>query len=403
MAMFGDMAIQNLAPKDANSSGRIIKNMRICGSGIYKYHRSEAPIMGITIPADFGDEWFNVYRPADMLVKNKDLYARVPIITGHHVRVNTDNAKQLAVGMVGDTVQTEVGTDGETYLYTTGTIISGDGIDAYEKFGELSVGYDPILEWMPGDYKGQKYQVVMTGLKEVNHLLICQTARGGHQCCVMDEAFKPADAGENNGGKTMSLFTRIFAKPAEKAIAGDAKVASAMLQSIKAGADAKTQVAAVEKMVGDKVDETLKGYFEDLTGDEVKNADKDTLNKAVDIVDAYVQKVMGDACEPAKDEKPAGDTKPADDKKEPEAGDKKEAPADKKEPEAGDKKEEPKSNGDAIDYEKLASMVAEKLKPVEKQPEVNGDELARLAPVMGGDDANKGKVTSDNVLGAIFG
>ena len=54
--MFGDMAIKDLSPKDANSGGRIIKNLRICGSGLYEYHVSEAPLMGLSIPDDYHGE-----------------------------------------------------------------------------------------------------------------------------------------------------------------------------------------------------------------------------------------------------------------------------------------------------------------------------------------------------------
>ena len=236
--LIGDMAIKNLAPKDANSGGRIIKNMRICGSGLYEYHKSEAALMGLPDADRYvtGDT-FKVYRPADVLVANKDLYARVPIITGRHVRVNTANAKQLAVGMVGDTVQSEVGADGETYLYTTGTIIAGDGIEAYEKYGELSVGYDPIIEWCAGDYKGEHYEAVLRGFNEINHLLICPVARGGHQCRVMDEC--PWGM-KILGGKEMGFFAKILgraSKGEEKPMGGDAAVVSALLQGVAAGAD----------------------------------------------------------------------------------------------------------------------------------------------------------------------
>lgn len=417
VSMFGDMAIKDLTPKDANSSGRIIKNLRICGSGLYEYHVSEAPLMGLSIPGDYAGETFKIYRPAEVLEANKELYARVPIITGHHVRVNTSNAKQLAVGMIGDTVQTEVGDDGELYLYTTGTIITGDGIAAYEQFGELSVGYDPIVEWAPGTHKGQSYQAVLKGFNEINHVLICKTARGGHQCMIMDslDVFEKAQSTPQNkvcgnilnGGKAMGLFTKIFAKPAEQKIAGDARVVSAMLQSVKAGADAKTQVAAVKAMLGDKVDDKLKEYFEELSGDEVAKADKEIVGKAIDVVDAYCQKLLGDehpancACDECKSKK----AEPGD--KEPE---KKEEPTDKKpeekKPEAGDKepekKEEPKpANGDAIDYEKLATMVAAKLQPQKEEPKVNGDALAALAPVISG-DAVKDGITSDALMAAIF-
>lgn len=401
----GDMAIKDLSPKDANSSGRIIKNLRICGSGLYEYHVSEAPLMGLSIPEDYHGDTFKILRPADVLEQNKELYARVPIITGHHVRVNTSNAKQLAVGMIGDTVQTEVGDDGELYLYTTGTIITGDGIRAYEQLGELSVGYDPIVEWMPGDYKGQAYQAVLKGFNEINHVLICKTARGGHQCMIMDSIDNSplAKEVENNGGKAMEFFKRIFAKPAETKIAGDAKVVSAMLQSVKAGADCKTQVSAVQKMLGDRADQTLKEYFEELTGDEVAKAPKDKVVAAIDIVDAYCAKLLGDECTTAK----VGDEKEVEVKKD---GDKKnvEVKEDGKETKDvevekdGDKKEVTvKETGDAIDYEKLASMVAAKLQPAKEEPKVNGDALAALAPVISGDSKDK-SVTSDSIMNAIF-
>lgn len=406
----GDMAIKDLSPQDANSSGRIIKNMRICGSGLYEYHVSEAPLMGLTIPSDYHGDTFKIFRSPKVLEENKDLYARVPIITGHHVRVNTANAKQLAVGMVGDTIKSEVDpNDGELYLYTTGTIIAGDGIEAYEKYGELSVGYDPIVEWMPGDYKGQHYEAVLTGFNEINHLLICQTARGGHQCMIMDSIDNKVDVNKD-GGKAMGIFKKIFGAPSKK-IAGDAAVASALLQSIKAGADAKTQVAAVEKLLGDSVDETLKGYFEELSGDEVKSADKETLGKAIDVVDGYIAKLCGDekssgdGCHTA--EPPAGDE---DKSKKSEAKNKKaeDEPGDEDEKEKEEPKKGEKSAGDSIDYDRIINGVVEKLKPKEKADEpqmgdeANTSELSRLDVLLAGDEKSDG-VSSDNIAKEIWG
>lgn len=143
MKLVGDMAIKNLTPPGTNIGHRIIKNMRICGSGIYTYHKSELPLFGLDMskaPADL-PVMVNMYRPPEVLVGHKDMFARIPIITGRHIAVTPDNAKQLTVGMVGDTVQSEVDPkDGETYLYTTGTIVAGDGIDMYEHYGQLSVG-----------------------------------------------------------------------------------------------------------------------------------------------------------------------------------------------------------------------------------------------------------------------
>ena len=413
--LFGDMAIKDLSPKDANSSGRIIKNMRICGSGLYEYHVSEAPYMGLSIPGDYKGEYFKIFRSPEVLNANKDLYARVPIITGHHVRVNTSNAKQLAVGMVGDTVKSEVGSDGETYLYTTGTIITGDGIKAYEEYGELSVGYDPIVEWQPGTYKGQAYQAVLKGFNEINHLLICQTARGGHQCMIMDSVDYKRPI-KHNGGKSMGMFSKIFGN---KPMTGDARVVEVLLDSIKVGADPATQVAAVRSMMGDAKDETFTGYLDELagiTGDE----DKGTVAKAIDVVKGYYREhFTGDEkeIEVKKDgndknvevKKDGKETKDIEVKKD---GDKKEVTV----KETGDSSKKDPEDGDACNGdEKIARMVGDAVakavaaefarrdaeKKVNAEPKVNGDELARLSAVMSGDSKADG-TTSDKLMSEIF-
>lgn len=407
--LFGDMAIKDLSPKDANSSGRIVKNLRICGSGLYEYHVSEAPLMELSIPEDYHADTFKIFRSPEVLEQNKELYARVPIITGHHVRVNASNAKQLAVGMIGDTITSEVGDDGELYLYATGTIITEDGIEAYENLGELSVGYDPIVEWSEGEYKGQKYQAVLKGFQEINHVLICKTARGGHQCMIMDslevfEKAKQAEKPKDNGGKAMGIFKKIFGAPSKK-MTGDSAVVSALLQSIKVGADAKTQVSHVKELIGDSADETLKGYFEDLCGDDVAQADKETLCKAIDVVDSYCKRLLGDeVAHPAKDDakkaEPAGD-KSNDNTDEP--------PADDKEPKKDEKQKNDEgskaSAGDSIDYDRIINDVVEKLsaKKAEEPSKLAGDEMevSRLQALLAGDE--KKEVTSDEVVKEIWG
>ena len=43
----GDMAIKDLTPRSTNIGSRIVKNMRICGSGIYTYARREARLLNL--------------------------------------------------------------------------------------------------------------------------------------------------------------------------------------------------------------------------------------------------------------------------------------------------------------------------------------------------------------------
>lgn len=199
----------------------------------------------------------------------------------------------------------------------------------------------------------------------------------------------------------MGIFKKIFAKPAEKQISGDAKVVSALLQSVKVGADCKTQVEAVKNMIGDSADETLKGYFEELMGDEVAKADKTELSAAIDVVDKYCQKLLGDEVEPASPTNKAEEDEP---KPAPEAPKKKE---EKKEKENGDgcNTATPPQTGDtAIDYDRIINGVVEKLKPVEKKPEEQlGDamEVSRLDALLAGDE--KHETSSSDIIKGIWG
>lgn len=293
----GDMAIKDLTPKSTNIGNRIVKNMRICGSGIYTYARAEAKLLHLDpVPEEYANlEYINVYRPPEVLNKYKDYFARVPIITGHHVRVDRNNAHSLVVGMVGDSVESEVDKDdGETYLYTTGTIVAGDGVDAYERYGQLSVGYDPIMKWQKGVHNGVEYQAVLVGFNDVNHLLICKVARGGPQCMVMDslDELSPLERfiyQNQNGGKHM-LFAKIFGS-ASKKVAGDEGriLVPVYLDSIAAGANPKTQVEKIRAIVGDSNDE-FKGFLDELAmaGDEKP----EVIAKAVEIVKNYYNEHM---------------------------------------------------------------------------------------------------------------
>lgn len=387
--VLGDMPIKDLTPKTTNIGGRIVKNMRICGSGIYTYSIQEADLLGLLpIPKEFeGLKWINVFRPADVLINSKDKFARVPIITGHHVVVDRENSMDLVVGMVGDSVNYEKDAkDGETYLYTTGTITAEKGVEAYEKFGQLSVGYDPIIEWEKGEHNGVPYHAVLKGFKDINHLLICECARGGPQCMVMDslDNASPLEKFINNhkGVKYMGVFSKIFGSKT-KPLAGDSRLVSELIQSIAVGADPETQVKKIKEIVGDSNVEFI-GYLDELA--KAKGESQENIQKAVGIVDEfYKTTVIGDekACEKcgktpcecgkAGDEKKPeeepkkeeGDEKPEDDKKE-EAGDgcgEGKPAGDEKKPE-GEPKE---AAGDAFDFDKLAEKVVEKIESKKAQ------------------------------------
>ena len=414
------MAIKDLTPKSTNIGDRIVKNLRICGSGIYTYARSEAKLLHLDpVPSEYANlEFINVYRPPEVLEKYKSYFARVPIITGHHVKVDRDNAHDLVVGMVGDTVESEVDKDdGETYLYTTGTIVAGDGVDAYERYGQLSVGYDPIMKWKKGVHNGVEYQAELVGFNDVNHLLICKVARGGPQCMVMDslDELSPLERfiyQNQNGGTKMNIFQKIFGSQQQTAGDSGRSLVPVYLDSIALGAEPKTQVQKIRAIVGDS-DPTFNEYLGELemAGDEKP----EVVKKAVEIVTAYYNEhLAGDekTVEVKKEDKDGKEEKNVevkedgketkDIKVEKKDGEKKvevtEGDEDKDKKPAGDR-----CGGDAIDMDVLADKVAARLlaaqKPVET-PKTAGDE--ELDTPLGGDSRTEVK-SSDDFMKDIWG
>ena len=404
----GDMAIKDLTPKSTNIGDRIVKNMRICGSGIYTYARREAELLHLApVPKEYDNlEYINVYRPPEVLNKYKDYFARVPIITGHHVKVDRNNAHDLVVGMVGDTVESEVDKDdGETYLYTTGTIVAGDGVDAYEQYGQLSVGYDPVMKWKKGVHNGVEYQAELVGFNDVNHLLICKVARGGPQCMVMDslDELSPLERfiyQKQNGGERMSVFSKIFGSASKKIVGDEGRIlVPVYLDSIAVGANPKTQVEKIRAIVGDSVPE-FNGFLDELAmaGDEKP----EVIAKAVAIVkDYYNEHMVGD--EKDVTTKKEGDKKAGDNKSAGE-GDKKDG--DNKSAGDGDGGAKGmKLSGDEIEAiaQKTAAIIQASQSKAE--PKTAGDEsaLPDNSTLMAGDSGSKNAKSSDDITKEIWG
>lgn len=404
----GDMAIKDLTPKSTNIGDRIVKNMRICGSGIYTYARREAELLHLApVPKEYDNlEYINVYRPPEVLNKYKDYFARVPIITGHHVKVDRNNAHDLVVGMVGDTVESEVDKDdGETYLYTTGTIVAGDGVDAYEQYGQLSVGYDPVMKWKKGVHNGVEYQAELVGFNDVNHLLICKVARGGPQCMVMDslDELSPLERfiyQNQNGGERMSVFSKIFGSASKKIVGDEGRIlVPVYLDSIAAGANPKTQVEKIRAIVGDSVPE-FNGFLDELAmaGDEKP----EVIAKAVAIVkDYYNEHMVGD--EKDVTTKKEGDKKAGDNKAAGE-GDKKDGD-DKSAGDGDGRAKGMKLSGDEIEAiaQKTAAIIQASQSKADSKTAGDESTLPDNSTLMAGDSGSKNAKSSDDITKEIWG
>lgn len=292
-----DYKPRDLTPAGQNRSGRLVKNMRIAGSGVYTYGRWELPSLGLAtdgIPQEYENQMvFNVYRPPEVLKQHASLFARQPITIGHPgCYVTTSNAKQLQHGLTGDSVETEIDDkDGELYLYTSGTLTTDEGIAAYDSMREISLGYDPIVTWRKGQHKGINYQLVMTGMKDGNHVAIVPNARGGEQCAFMDMSYPfLTEAAERcsprlQDGGSMDLLKSIADKLGlSKKPAGDGvEKAKLLLATLADGADPVATIKTVRELLNDVPagdgKTKLLGYFTELSA--ARNVDKAVMTEAV--------------------------------------------------------------------------------------------------------------------------
>lgn len=211
----------------------------------------------------------------------------------------------------------------------------------------------------------------------------------------------------------MSIFTKIFGSTQPKVAGDEGRIlVPVYLESIKAGADPKTQVEKIHAIVGDSNAE-FSGFLDELAmaGDEKP----EVIAKAVDIVNNYYKEhLAGDeskvcpkcgkkpcACDKAGDEGklPAGEEKKPEEK----------SAGEEKKPEgksAGDEeKPEEKSAGDSIDYDILADKLAARMVAMQsKNPaKTAGDETYdELQMPLNGDSASDAH-TSDDFIKDIWG
>lgn len=173
---------------------RLHKKVAIAHSGVYTYQRDELATLQLSedsIPEYFRNEThFNVYRPAAVMAKAASLFARQPVVVEHPDRIITpQNAKDYMEGMTGDSVHVSY-RNGEAYLDSTLTLVAEDAIRYYDEgYKEVSPGYFPECRWVSDStttYKGMPIHIIVTDIKEVNHLALTVAGRGGPTACVLD-------------------------------------------------------------------------------------------------------------------------------------------------------------------------------------------------------------------------
>ena len=159
------------------------KDVILCRSGIQLYSAKEleAWITEDNQPPKLKNI-YKEYRPANVIVKAKDLFKSLPVTKEHpEVWVNPDNWKELAGGVLDKEVEVvalDGESEGEIGLKSNITFFTNELHDYYLHNKEVSVGYICKKHFVDNpDEVG--YDILLDEIVEVNHLAITRAGRGG--------------------------------------------------------------------------------------------------------------------------------------------------------------------------------------------------------------------------------
>lgn len=180
-------------------------NVRIARSGVYYYHKSELPTLGISsVPREWANlNTFGVYRPSHVVADSAPLFKGKPVIMGHtgtvysplDSRIIGESTNKVAVSMVnGEAVITS-----ELVMDSAHDDIAGC---------VLSPGYYGNYRWRAGVApSGEQFQITLDSIDKVNHIAIVPVARGGNDMAVLDGIKKKIHSGLVRFAKRRTVMT----------------------------------------------------------------------------------------------------------------------------------------------------------------------------------------------------
>ena len=177
--------------KDSGASPFITqKDVVLCRSGIQLYHKSEvASFITEDNKPPVEKEWYREYRPANVIVKAKDLFKSLPVTEEHpDVWVDSRNFKELAGGTLDkeiEVVALDGEAEGEIGLKSNITFYTDELYNYYLNNKEVSVGYTCRKHFVPNPEE-VGYDIELDEITEVNHLAITRAGRGGSKVAVID-------------------------------------------------------------------------------------------------------------------------------------------------------------------------------------------------------------------------
>lgn len=166
------------------------KDVILCRSGIQLYHKSElSSFISDDNKPPVEKEWYKEYRPANVIVRAKDLFKSLPVCCEHPTEwITAKNWKELAGGTLDKEV-TVVALDGEAEgeigLKSNITFYTDDLYNYYLDNKEVSVGYTCKKHFVDNPEE-VGYDLILDEITEVNHLAITRAGRGGSSVAVID-------------------------------------------------------------------------------------------------------------------------------------------------------------------------------------------------------------------------
>ena len=402
------------------------KDVILCRSGIQLYHKSElASFITEDNKPPVEKEWYKEYRPANVVVKAKDLFKSLPVTKEHPSEwVTPQNWKELAGGTLDkeiEVVALEGESEGEIGLKSNITFYTDELYDYYLNNKEVSVGYTCKKHFVDNPEE-VGYDIILDEITEVNHLAITRAGRGGSSVAVIDSiigGMKPMRTGffafitskkqkaVNDSvpsfGKTVLEAVKNSKGTTEEELAGEMKGVLDSMSVLK-DCEAKTKLVDVVKDCFDNKEMTLKDEDEviatldsmwiDIHGDSLKE----------------IAKAFAKLSEKPEPEVPAKDSEPKEDEdkdSEPEEEESKDSepkededkdsePKEDKDKDSSDKKEKDGCNKDSALVASIMDSLKKELKPMvteavkeclglkDGKPSVEGSEL---------DSANKDEMT----------
>lgn len=265
-----------------------VKDVILCRSGYQIYTRQELTTIGFPVDSlPVKDEYIE-YRAPSMVVRSKDLFKRLPLTQEHPYEwVTSDNWEKLAGGTTGETVDVVALDDDEIALKSSATFYKKSLHDYYLKGNkEVSVGYIATREVA----NHTDYDIIMTGIKEVNHCAVTQAGRGGSSVAILDSII--------GGFKTMKTGLFHFLKRKGKTEDSQASLSTLVYASLD---EAKGKEGAeLEKVVSKVFDSVIllkdcedKDLLKDMVRDTFTNPAEAIANKedVCSVLDSVYAKV----------------------------------------------------------------------------------------------------------------